>query len=39
VLSVMEVFPGAELTEIRQLAPPEAAPAPAEDEVVNENDE
>jgi len=33
------VFPGAELTEIRQIAPPEAAPAPADDEVENENDE
>jgi DNA polymerase-3 subunit gamma/tau len=39
VRSVMQVFPGAELTEIRQIAPPEAAPAPAEDEIVNENDE
>ncbi len=39
VRQVMEVFPGAELTEIRHIAPPEAEAAPAEDEVVNENDE
>jgi len=39
VLSVMDVFPGAELTEIRQIALPEIAAAPAEDDVVNENDE
>jgi len=39
VQSVMQVFPGAELTEIRQLAPLEAEAAPAEDAVVNENDE
>jgi DNA polymerase III subunit gamma/tau len=39
IQSVMQVFPGAELTEIRQIAPPEPAAAPAEDDVVNENDE
>ena len=38
VQSVMQVFPGAELTEIRQIAP-ETVAAPAEDEVINENDE
>jgi DNA polymerase-3 subunit gamma/tau len=38
VQSVMQVFPGAELTEIRQIAPPEAAPAPDDDEVDDESD-
>jgi DNA polymerase-3 subunit gamma/tau len=32
VRSVMQVFPGAELTEVRQIAPPETAPTPPEDE-------
>jgi DNA polymerase-3 subunit gamma/tau len=32
VRQVMEVFPGAELTEVRVIAPPEAAPAPADDD-------
>ncbi|HWA63785.1 MAG TPA: DNA polymerase III subunit gamma/tau, partial [Caulobacteraceae bacterium] len=31
VRAVMEAFPGTELTEVRQLAAPEAAAAPAED--------
>jgi DNA polymerase III subunit gamma/tau len=32
VQSLMQVFPGAELTEVRQIAPPETAPTPADDE-------
>jgi DNA polymerase-3 subunit gamma/tau len=32
VRGVMEVFPGAELIEVRQLAEPEPAAAPAEDD-------
>jgi DNA polymerase III subunit gamma/tau len=32
VRQVMEVFPGAELTEVRQLAPPEVAAAPEDDD-------
>jgi len=39
VRSVMQVFPGAELTEIRQIALPEAAPAPADDEAGDEDDD
>jgi DNA polymerase-3 subunit gamma/tau len=39
VQSVMQVFPGAELTEIRQIAPPEPAAAPAEDDAEDEEDE
>jgi DNA polymerase-3 subunit gamma/tau len=38
IQSVMQVFPGAELTEIRQIAPPEPAAAPAEDEAEDEDD-
>ena len=36
---VMEVFPGAELTEIRSLAPPEPAAAAAEDDADDDDDE
>jgi DNA polymerase-3 subunit gamma/tau len=32
VRQVMEVFPGAELTEVRQLAPPQTGVAPTEDD-------
>jgi DNA polymerase-3 subunit gamma/tau len=39
VRSVMQVFPGAELTEIRQLALPEAVSAPADDEAGDEDDD
>jgi DNA polymerase-3 subunit gamma/tau len=38
VQSVMAVFPGAELTEIRQIAPPEAESAPADDESEDDED-
>jgi DNA polymerase-3 subunit gamma/tau len=39
VQSVMQVFPGAELTEIRQIAPPEGAAAPADEEARDEDDD
>jgi DNA polymerase III subunit gamma/tau len=39
VRSVMQVFPGAELTEIRQIALPEVAAAPADDEAGDEDDD
>jgi DNA polymerase III subunit gamma/tau len=39
VRQVMEVFPGAELTEIRSLAPPEPAAAAAEDDTDDDDDE
>ncbi|HEY1425170.1 MAG TPA: DNA polymerase III subunit gamma/tau, partial [Caulobacteraceae bacterium] len=39
VRQVMAVFPGAELTEIRTLAPPEPAGAPADDETDESEDD
>jgi hypothetical protein len=38
VQSVMQVFPGAELTEIRHIAAPEAEPAPADDDADDEDE-
>jgi DNA polymerase-3 subunit gamma/tau len=39
VRQVMEVFPGAELTEIRSLAPPEPAAAAAEDDTDDDDED
>jgi DNA polymerase-3 subunit gamma/tau len=39
VRQVMEVFPGAELTEVRSLAPPEPAAAAPEDETDDDDDD
>ena len=36
VRAVMEVFPGAELTDVRQIAAPEAEPAPADGDADDE---
>jgi DNA polymerase-3 subunit gamma/tau len=38
VQSVMQVFPGAELAEVRQIAPPEVATAAADDDAEDEDD-
>jgi len=38
VRQVMQIFPGAELTEIRNIAPPEVAATPADEEADDEDD-
>jgi DNA polymerase-3 subunit gamma/tau len=39
IVSVMQAFPGAEIVGVRNLAQPEAAPAPAEDSDDNDGDD